>query len=73
MASRADARRRDATLGFSNTFAGWPGNDARWASILWFVVITAGGNIIMSVHALLQLSGFRLVEPASALFRQKAA
>jgi hypothetical protein len=40
---------------------------------LWFVLITAGGNIIISVHALLQLSGLRLVEPASALFRKKAA
>ncbi len=41
--------------------------------IFWFVLIMAGGNIIMSLYVLLQLFGLRPDEPASALFRQKAA
>ena len=41
--------------------------------ILWFVLIMAGGNIIMSLYVLLQLFGLKADESVSALFRQKAA
>jgi hypothetical protein len=41
--------------------------------ILWFVLIMVGGNIIMSLYLLLQPFGLPPDEPASALFRQKAA
>jgi len=40
---------------------------------LWFVLIMVGGNIIMSLCVLPQLFGLLPDEPASALFRQKAA
>jgi hypothetical protein len=40
---------------------------------LWFVPIMVGGSIIRSLYVLLQIFGLRPDEPASALFRQKAA
>ena len=40
---------------------------------VWFVLMLASGHIAMSLHVLLQLFGLRPDQPASALFRQKAA
>jgi len=41
--------------------------------ILWFVLIMTLGNIAMSLYVLIQLSGLKSEESASALFQQKAA
>jgi len=64
----------DAYFGFLTFFCwlAWRERSLR-IKIFWFVLIMAGGNIIMSLYVLLQLFGLRPDEPASALFRQKAA
>ena len=65
---------RDAYFGFI-TFFCWLAWRERslGIKIVWFVLIMALGNIAMSLYVLIQLFGLRADEPASALFRQKAA
>jgi hypothetical protein len=64
----------DATLGLGFQPFLLAGRLRRLAGfeIVWFVLIMAGGNS-MSLYAPPQLLGLPPDEPASALFRQKAA
>jgi hypothetical protein len=64
----------DAYFGFA-TFFCWLAWRERSVGIkiVWFVLIMALGNIAMSLYVLIQLFGLRADEPASSLFRQKAA
>jgi hypothetical protein len=70
----AMATRYDAYFGFL-TFFCWLAWRERslGTKVAGFVLILAGGHIAMSLHVLLQLFGLRPDQPASALYRQKAA
>jgi hypothetical protein len=64
----------DAYFGFL-TFFCWVAWRERSLStkLFWFVFIMATGNIAMSLYVLLELIALKPEEPASALFRKKAA
>ena len=64
----------DAHLGFLTFFCRQAWRERSFGTkVVWFVLIMSGGNMAISLYVLLQLFGLRPDEPASALFRQKAA
>jgi hypothetical protein len=64
----------DAYFGFLTFFCwlAWR-EKSLGVKLVWFVAIMAGGNIAMSLYALIQLFKLKADDGVSALFRQKTA